>query len=324
MDKCHSTQRRSLLAACAVVLTTPWSAGAQADGVRKLLVGFPPGGAIDTTARVFADKSATLGSLVIENRAGASGNIAAGALAQARPDGDTMMFAPVNVYCISQALYRKLPFDTTRDFSPVGVVASFPWVLAVHPSVPAQTLPQLIEWMKTHPESTNCGMAATGSEGHLMAYAFGKAAGVPLTFVAYRGGAPMAQDLMGGQIPMAFDTIVNLVQPHKAGKVRALAISGTTRAALLPDVPTFTELGFPAATGETWIGVAVPHGTSPAHIETISNALTVAAKSPDVRDKLATLGLTAIPGTPKEMAAIIASDTQRYAALVKAVGLQLD
>src|SRR5665213_1831396 len=255
------TRRAIVLSTAAAAFGGSAFAAMGADEVIKALVGFPPGGAIDTTARAFGQAMKGLGTVVVENHPGAAGNIAAGLLAQARPDGRTVMFAPVNVYCISQALYRNLPFDAMREFAPVGIAATFPWSLAVHPSVPANTLSEFVTWLKANPQKALCGMAAIGSEGHLMAYGFSKAAGIPLQFVPYKGGAPMAQDLMAGQILMAFDPIVNMGPPHRAGKVRILAVTGSQRAASLPEVPTFREVGYPAITGQTWIGVAARKGT---------------------------------------------------------------
>ena len=315
--------RRQCLAYCASAIAASRFPAAQAQEVTRILVGFAAGGAIDSTARIYADAAREFGPMVVENKPGAAGNIAAGALAQSRPDGNTLMMAPVNVYCISQALYRNLPFDAKHDFAPVGIVARFPWCIAVHPDVPAKTLAELIAWIRANPGKATCGMAATGSEGHLMAYAFSKAAGIELTFAAYRGGAPMAADLMAGHLPMAFDPIVNLAQPHKAGKVRILAITSEKRSSLLPDIPTFAESGYPAATGDTWIGASVRQGTAPARIQALSAALAV-GRNAEVQDKLDKLGLSAATGTAQEMAQAIAADTQRYTALVKALGLQLD
>ncbi len=316
--------RRQLLAGSAALVAQMNAGPLWAEEVTQVLVGFPAGGAIDTTARVYASTIKHLGPWIVDNRVGAAGNIAAGALAQAKPDGNTLMLAPVNVYCISQATYKKPGFDTARDFASVGIVARFPWALAVHPSIPANTFAELIEWIKANPKKAFCGMAAIGSEGHLTAYALSKAAGIDLTFAPYRGGAPMAQDLMGGQIPMAFDPIVNLAQPHKAGKIRILAVSSATRTDLLPDVPTFSEIGYPAASVETWIGASVRSGTPAPRIQALSAAFESAARTPEVRNKLAALGLTATSGTPSEMSKVVAEDTQRYTALVKAIGLQIE
>lgn len=314
--------RRAVLAGAAAGVLPPWAWAA--DKVLKLVVGFPPGGAIDTTARVYSEALKLLGTAVVENRPGAAGNIAASTFAQSPPDGNTIMLAPVNVYCISQALYSKLAFNASKDFDPVGIVATFPWAIAVHPSIPVGSIAELVVWAKANPGKAQCGMAATGSEGHLMAYSFAKATGMPMEFIAYKGGAPMSQDLMAGHIPMAFDPIVNLAPPHKAGKVRVLAVTGTKRSIASPDTPTFEELGHRSMTGETWIGASMRQGTPSERIQTVSAALNEAAKTEAVRSKLAMLGLEARTGTPQAMASQIASDTKTYGALVQALGLKLE
>jgi tripartite-type tricarboxylate transporter receptor subunit TctC len=320
----HVTRRAVLLSTAAAAFGGTVVEPIEADEVIKALVGFPPGGAIDTTARAYGHAMNSIGTLVVENHPGAAGNIAAGLLAQARPDGRTLMFAPVNVYCISQALYGKLPFDATRDFAPVGIAATFPWALAVHPDVPANSLSEFVAWLKANPQKALCGMAAVGSEGHLMAYGFSKAAGIPLQFVPYKGGAPMAQDLMAGQILMAFDPIVNMGPPHRSGKVRILAVTGRQRAASLPEVPTFRELGYPAITGQTWIGLATRQGTRSETIQSYSRALVAAANEASLTEQLAAVGLTAVPGTPDEMAAQMGADTVGYGKLARELGLRLD
>jgi tripartite-type tricarboxylate transporter receptor subunit TctC len=318
------SRRTALLGTAGAALQLCWPVARAADPTLRALVGFPPGGAIDTTARVYADALKNMGTILVENRPGAAGNIAGTALAQSKPDGSTLMFAPVNVYCISPALYKALPFEPARDFAPVGVVATFPWALAVHPSVPANSLAEFIAWVKAKPEPALCGMAAIGSEGHLMAYSFAKTAGIPMQFVAYKGGAPMAQDLMAGHIQMAFDPIVNMGPPHKAGKVKVLAVTGTTRTPTLPDIPTFRELGHPSITGETWIGASMRQGTAATSVQSFADALAAAARTPAVRDRLAAVGLTAQSRSPTEMAALIASDTAEYGKLVRELDLKLE
>jgi len=167
-------------------------------------------------------------------------------------------------------------------------------------------------------------MAAIGSEGHLMAYALSRAAGVEFNFVAYKGGAPMAQDLMAGHIPFAFDPIVNLAQPHKAGKVRILATTSADRNPLVPEVPTFREAGFPVASGDTWIGAAVRGGTPPGRAQAITAALAAASRRPELRSRLAALGLVAAEPSPDDMARTMVADAERYTELVKAIGLRVD
>lgn len=295
-----------------------------AQEVTKILVGFAAGGAIDSTARIYATAAKELGSTIVDNRPGAGGNIAAGALAQARADGNTVMFAPLNVYCIAQAIYRKLPFDAAHDFTPVGIVARFPSALAVHPNVPAQNMQDFVSWLKANRDRAICGMGAIGSEVHLMAYAFSRAIGVEFTFAPYKGGALMVQDLMAGHIPFAFDPIVNLAEPHKAGKLRALAFTSAERSAVLPEVPTLQELGFKGVTGDTWIGASVRAGTPAAKVQALADGLASAAGQADVKARLAALGLTAVAATPAGMRKTIEADTERYTGLVKMMGLKVD
>jgi tripartite-type tricarboxylate transporter receptor subunit TctC len=321
-------QRRNFvigLGAGASSLLVNKAAFAQASAVR-VLVGFPPGGAIDLTARVLAEhlQSGLGGPVVVDNRPGAAGNIAAIALKQAKADGMTLMLAPVNVYCISPVLYKNLQFDPVKDFAPAGTMASFPWGLAVSSGVPANSVPELVAWLKANPQSANCGMAAPGSEGHLLAFAFSRATGVKLNFIGYKGGAPMTQDLIGGQIPMVFDSIVNQIAPHNGGRIRVLAVSGSARCEALPRIPTMAELGYKEVTGETWIGMAVPRGTPDARIAELNAAFAGVARDPAVKARLAQIGLTAQPGTPDGMAKLITSDAERWGALVKQLGLQLD
>ncbi|WP_132978950.1 tripartite tricarboxylate transporter substrate binding protein [Pigmentiphaga sp. D-2] len=326
MHRYSNNARRRLLAAATVAAAaagTPWRTSL-AQHVVRLLVGFPPGGAIDVTARVYAEAMRGVGTFVVENRAGAAGNIAATALAQSRPDASTVMLAPLNVYCISTALYRSLSFEPARDFAPVGIVATFPWVLAVHPDVPVRSVQEFIAWARARPEQSLCGMAAVGSEGHLMAFGFSRSERCPVTFVPYKGGAPMAQDLMAGHIPAVFDPIVNLAPAHKAGKVRILAVTSAERSALLPEVPTFAELGYSSAVGETWIGASVRQGVPASAVRDLSTALLAAGRIAAVHDKLAAIGLAARTQGPEAMAAVSASDTRRYAGLVRESGLKLD
>lgn len=297
---------------------------AYAQDTMKALVGFPAGGAIDLAARLYADSIKDIGSLIVDNRPGAAGNIAATALAQSRPDGKTIMFAPVNVYCISQILYPKLPFDASRDFAPVGIVARFPWSLAVNQNIPARTIQEFVEWLKANPDRAICGMAAIGSEGHLMAYALSKAIGVNFTFAQYKGGAPMAQDLMAGHIPFAFDPVANLAEPHKAGKVRILAVTSQDRSLLLPEVPTFQELGLRSVSGDTWIGVSVKAGTAQSQIQSLALALADASNKPDIQSKLAARGLSTVAASPALMAKAMETDSTKYAALIKDMGLKLE
>ena len=190
--------------------------------------------------------------------------------------------------------------------------------------MPAKSIQELVTWLKANPKEANCGMAAPGSEGHLLAYAFSRATGTNLNFVGYKGGAPMTQDLVAGHLPMAFDPIVNQIGPHNSGRVRVLAVSSAARAEALPRIPTFGELGYKEVTGDTWIGIAVPRGTPKERIAELNKVFSLAAEAGDVKARLAQVGLTTRPGSPEEMAQLISADTERWGALVKALGLRLD
>jgi tripartite-type tricarboxylate transporter receptor subunit TctC len=181
-----------------------------------------------------------------------------------------------------------------------------------------------VSWIKANPEKAQCGLVTVGSEGHLMAYSFAREAGIQLNFVPYKGGAPMAQDLMAGHIPMVFDALPNLIQPHRAGKIRVLAVTSAQSAIQLPEVPTLASSGYASATGESWIGVAAKRGTPAKRIQAIASAFAVAANLPELRTKLIGAGLTVRAGGPAEMSAAMNADTTRYSALVSALNLQLD
>lgn len=316
--------RRAIIAGAAGALAAATARMSFAADTLKFLVGFPAGGAVDSAARIYAEASRGLGTTIVDNRPGASGNIAGSLLAQSRPNGDTIMLAPVNVYCISKALYRNPGFDPQQHFAPVGIVSSFPWGLAIHPSVPVKTVPEFVAWAKANPEKAQCGMVTVGGEGHLMAYAFAREAGITLNFVPYKGGAPMAQDLMAGHIPMVFDALPNLEQPHRAGKFKVLALTSEQPATQLPDVPTFHASGYAGATGESWIGAAARKGSPPERLREIADALAVAGKLPEVRAKLTAAGLMTRTGSAEDMAAMMERDTKRYSALVAALNLKLD
>jgi tripartite-type tricarboxylate transporter receptor subunit TctC len=320
--------RRQFLTVSAALgagLLAPSTARTQGNPLR-MYVGFPPGGAIDVTARVLSERARdTLNvPVVVENRPGAAGNIAAAALKQARPDGASAMLAPVNVYCISKQLYKSLPFDPDRDFLPAGIMAAFPWGLAVASNVPASSVQELAAWLKANPRNANVGMAAPGSEGHLLSYAFSRAIGVDFNFVGYKGGAPMAQDLIAGQIPIAFDSVVNQIGPHTAGRFKVLAVSSSRRVPALPQIPTFEELGYKTVTGETWIGLSVPAGTPEARLRELNEAYAKAAATEEVKSRLSQVGLEARPTSPQQMAQAIRTDTQYWGALIRELGLKLD
>ena len=291
----------------------------------RMVVGFPPGGGTDVVARIVSPRmSEMLGQpIIIENRPGATGTVAAGQVAKATPDGYTIMMGHVSVNAIAPALFANLPYDVIRDFSPVGIAAAVPHFVVVHPSVPAKTLKELITFLKggkyTFPSAGN------GSMPHLAGELFKSLAHVELVHVPYKGSGQSMQDLLGGQHLVAFDTLA-ASSPHvRSGKLRAVAVSTTQRLPAFPDVPTAEEAGLPGYVVTTWYGVFAPAGTPAPIVNRLHADLVKAMQTPDVRSKLEGIGADgSYSRSPEEFAALVRSDTARYAKIVKDVGLKID
>ena len=234
----HSiTRRRVISASTAAATVAALPAFAQAAPV-KILVGFPPGGSADATARLIAEKmSASLGQpVIVENRPGAGGRIAAQAVKDAAADGNTLMLVPMAVMVVQPVVFKSIKYDTTKDFTPIGNAVTFPLALAAGSATPAKTMAELMTWIKANPNQANYGSPATGSLPHFLGEMLGQAAGVRMQHVPYQGGAPLMAALLGGQLPMGFDTPLEFAENHRAGKLRILAVSSPQRMAQFPDV----------------------------------------------------------------------------------------
>ena len=278
---------RSALAALA--LGASLAVQAQTETI-KLLVGFPPGGSTDTLARVLADKLGPLlkQPVIVDNKPGAGGRIAAQALKASAADGTTYMVAPNATPVFQQLLYPTavLHFDVLQDFTPVGIVAFYPLALAVSPQVPAKTAGEYVHWLKANPAKASFGTAGAGGQTHFSGMQFGKAVGVDMQVVPYRGNGPLVTDLIGGQIPAGVLTAGDVLQQQKAGRVRVLGVFGAKRSPLLPDVPTLVEQGISVDTGDAWTGVWAPAKTPKAQLERMQHALKQVMAMPDVREQL--------------------------------------
>jgi tripartite-type tricarboxylate transporter receptor subunit TctC len=317
-------RRHVLNAITAAAATTALPAFAQAAPV-KILVGFPPGGSADTTARLIAEKmSASLGSpVIVENRPGAGGRIAAQAVKDAAPDGNTLMLVPLAVMVVQPVVFKSIKYDTTKDFMPIGNAALFPLALTAGPGTPAKTLPELITWLKANPQLANYGSPAAGSLPHFMGEMLGQAAGIKMQHVAYQGGAPLMNALLGSQVPMGFDTPAEFIENHRAGKLRIMAVSSSQRVPQLPDIPTFKEQGVNLEAAG-WFGVFGPAGMPAARVEQLSAQLQAALKQADVVSKLGNLGLVAAPESAADMARRMAADKARWEPVIKSTGFQAD
>jgi tripartite-type tricarboxylate transporter receptor subunit TctC len=287
----------------------------------KILVGYAAGGSTDVTARIIAQAlSERLGQpVLIENRAGAGGNIAAEAAAKADPDGYTLLMATSSTFATNPALYKSLPFDVQADFAPIIVTAFIPNLMVVNPAVPASNLKDFIAYAKANPGQLNYGSAGNGTSQHISGALFGSLAGVQMTHIAYRGGAPAVNDLLGGQIQVLFAPLVEVVQQVRAEKLRALGTTTAKRSPLLPEVPTIAET-LPGYEVTLWNGLLAPAKTPPEIIERINRAAIDALRSEEVKAKLAEQGSEPVGNTPAEFRAFIGSELSKWKRLVEISG----
>ncbi len=293
----------------------------------RMVVGFPPGGGTDVVARILVPRmSELLGQpIVIDNRPGATGTVAAGQVAKAPPDGYTIMMGHVSVNAIAPSLFSNLSYDVLKDFAPIAIAAAVPHLVVAHPSLPVGNLKELITHLKAQPGKLSFPSAGNGSMPHLAGEIFKSLAGVQVMHVPYKGSGQSMQDLLGGQHLVAFDTMP-ASSPHvRSGKLRALAVSSAKRVASFPDVPTAEEAGLPGYQVTTWYGLFAPAGTPPAIVNRVHADTVKAMQMPDTRSKLEGIGADgSVSRSPEEFAALVRADTARYAKIVKQIGLRID
>lgn len=308
-------KRRHLLvtAASALPLLHAPQALAQSDKPIKLIVGFPPGGSIDTVARTIAEKMRIdlNQPVVIENKTGAGGRLAAELLKNAPADGTTLMITPVVVPVLAPLVFSKLPYNPATDFTPVGHVVNFNFGLAVKGDSPIKSVPDFVAWLKANPQKASFGSPAAGSLPHFFGLLLAREAKVDMVHISYNGGAPLQTAVLGDQVPAGIDVVFEFLQNHRAGKARIIATSGRARAKVLPDVPTFAEQGFPNIVGQGWFGLYAPPKTAAAEVERVNKALNKALASPDVIEKFLSLGLETGGGSVADLVRIMETDTNR-------------
>ena len=290
----------------------------------RLLVGFAPGGGTDTTARAISQKlTAALGQqVVVDNRPGVSGNIAAEITANAPPDGYTVLLSTIAALAVNPSLLKKMPFDPIKDLAPVTRAADSTNFLVVHPSVPAKSVKDVIALAKA--KSLNGGSSGVGGAGHLALELFNLQAGTKITHVPYKGGGPAIIDLLAGNINLIFATGASSINHVKAGKIRALGVTTAKRSALAPELPTIAEAGLPGFEANNWNGVVVPAKTPRAIINRLNKEFRAALSLPDIKEFLFNQGLDAAPSTPEEFAAYIKSETAKWAKVIKAAGIKTE
>ena len=285
----------------------------------RIIVPFPAGGVADALPRIVGEKlTAKWGQpVVIENKVGAAGNIGMGEGARAAPDGYTLVLAPTGNLTVNPTLFPNLPFDTRRDFTPITLLAESPNVLVVNPSVPAKNFHDFVEYAKANPGKLNFSSPGEGSGAHLAGELLNQEAGIQTVHIPYKGLAPAVNDLVGGQVQYMFAGISTVIQQIKAGKLVALAIASPKRNAQLPDVPTVAESGLPGFDVTSWYGIVVRTGTPQAIIDKVNHDMVEALRMPDVKAKLADLGLEPVGDTPAQFAAVIDAETKKWVAIVE-------
>jgi tripartite-type tricarboxylate transporter receptor subunit TctC len=305
------------------VLAAPLAAQTWPTQPVKFIVSQSAGGSIDIAARLIGQKLGdALGKqVVIDNRAGANGMIAGEAAARALPDGYTFLMTSPSTLTINQHVYKKVPYDALRDFTPVTQTTSIVFALVVNAASPYRNVAELVAAAKARPDAIRYASAGTGNQSHLAAEIFAGAIGAQMLHVAYKGEAPAITDLVGGQVDMIFGTAPALLGQVKAGKLRALAVGQPRRASAAPDVPSIAEAGYPQVLVTGWTGLVAPTGTPVPVIKRLHDEVVKVLAMPDVRETLAKAGAEPVGSTPEQFGEFIRSETQKWAAAVKRAGI---
>lgn len=291
-----------------------------------LVVPVPPAGILDTVARMVAPSMAqTLGQpVMIENKSGAGGNIAATAVARAAPDGHTLLVGYSMFHVGNPSMYTNLSWDPIKDFAPVGMLVVAPHVLAVNPSVPAKTLRELVDYVKANPGKMNYATSGNGSVPHVGVELFKQQNNLDITHVPYRGAGPAMQDVVAGNVQMTVATPPSLLGFVQTGKMRPLAVAATKRLAQLPDVPTSAEAGFPGFELEAWVALFAPTGTPPEAIAKLTKAVQIALDSPQVRKSAETAGVEIRYMPPAQLDTVVRKDIQYWSKVIKTANIRAD
>ena len=319
-------QRRDLLLASAALAAVPtW---AQTGRPIRLIVPYAPGGPLDVTARALAERvRESLGTVVVENKPGAGGNLGADLVAKAAPDGHTIGLAAVATHAINPWLFAKMPYDASRDFAPITQMVRVPNVLVMNAETAQRlkihTLADLIAYAKAHPAQLNYGSGGNGSAGHLAGEMFKKAAGIYAVHIPYNGGNPAQLALLSGQVDFNFDNLATAAANIKAGKLKALAVTTGQRARALPEIPSLSET-LPGLEIDTWWGLVAPAGTPRELIERLNKAFTEALRASETQTRFAQLMAEPVPTTPEQFGAFMKKELARYEPVVKASGARVD
>ncbi len=323
----RSTTRRYALAALAALASSSVASAQEAWPARpiQMVIPFPPGGPTDVTGRVLAEKLSLelKRNVVVENKAGASGNIGAQFVAKAAPDGYTIFFSTGGTHGINPFLYAKPGYDPVKDFVPVAWVTTSPNILVVHPSFPAKTLTELIALAKASPGKLSSAAPGQGSTPHMFGELLKRTAGIEIQHIAYRGSGPALADVVAGHVPIMFDGIPSSLPLVQAGKLRAIAVTGTSRLPAAPDIPTVAET-IPGFDASGWFAVYAPAGTPPAVVARLNQAINRVLEMPDVRKRYAELGAEPVGGPPEKLRDQVARELAKWSELIRATGMKAE
>lgn len=317
---------KSLAALGAGALVAPGAALAQTDKPLRVIVGWPAGVSIDVVSRIVGDKlkDELKRPVIIDNRPGAGGRLAAELLKAAPPDGNTVMITPIVVPVLAPMVFSKLPYNAETDFTPIVRVCDFSFGLAVGPQVPAKNLKEYVAWLKANPQRANFGSPAPGSLPHFFGEMIGASLGVNMVHVPFNGGAALQTAVLGGHAPAGIDVVMEWQQNAKAGKVTMLATSGTTRSRVMPDVPTFKEQGYPDIIGQGWFAMYAPAKVHAEQVEVINRAVNKVLAMAEVKERFAALGLDAGGGSAADLARTMQEDARHWGPIVKKTGFRAD
>jgi len=320
-----SARAAGLAVLATLALAGPAAAASYPDKPVRVVVGFSAGGTTDVAARIIAKElGEDLGqSFVVENKPGAGSNIGAELVARAKPDGYTLYMVAVTS-TINQTLYRKLSFDIVKDFSPIALVIKVPNILVVNPSLPVKSVPELVAYLKAHPNKVSFASSGSGTSIHMAGELFKLRSGADIVHIPYKGSAPALTDLIGNQVQMMFDNMPSAWPHVQAGKLRALAVTTAERSATAPELPTMVESGFDKFDVSSWFGLIAPAGTPRDVIDRLNASVQKALSKPEVQQRFKDLGAVTAKTTPAEFGAFIQSEVDTWATVVKASGAKVE
>ncbi len=289
----------------------------------RVLISVPPGGTMDVLTRAIAAAvKETLGTVIVDHKSGANGNIAMELAKQAEPDGHTLILGTASMLTINPHAYKEFRVDVFKDFEPIVLATRFETALCAHPSVPANNWTELVAWLKADPANRSVASYGVGSLGHFVLELLERSVGIKFNHIPYRGATQAMQDLLGGQVKLFINTVGGVVSPYAAKRIKVFATSGAKRSPFLPDTPTFVELGHPSVVGTGWFSYLAPKGTPRAVLDKIGAAFNKALQSREVRSQLLSGGMYPEGGTPADLAKTMREDYKRWGDLAKAINLQ--